>query len=141
MARIASTITNKSGIYILGIMLLISCRNAKYHTGDRVRIEGRLTDSSREKLIGMLDTVIASNASPDDTTISARFISQGKRENGDSYITLKTENDSLVVLIDPMPYSDEEIAKFKKDGNNITVTYSAPDKKVKFIAADYEQQK
>ncbi len=89
----------------------------------------------------MLDTVIASNASPDDTTISGRFINQGKRDNGESYITLKTENDSLVVLTDPMPFSEEEIAKFKKVGNNVTVTYRSSDKKVKFAAADFEQQK
>jgi len=141
MAWITKTTTNKSGIYILGIMLLISCRNAKHQTGDRVRIVGRLTDSSREKLIDMMDTVIASNASPDDTTISARFINQGIRENGESYITLKTENDSLVVLTDPMPFSEGEIAKFKKEGNNVTVTYRSSDRKVKFAAADFEQQK
>ena len=141
MAWITRTTTKKSGIYILGIMLLISCRNAKHHTGDRVRIEGRLTDSSREKLIGMLDTVIASNASPDDTTISGRFVNQGKGENGDFYITIKTENDSLVVLTDPMPFSEEEIAKFKKNGNNVTVTYRTSDKKVKFAAADFETVK
>jgi hypothetical protein len=38
-------------------------------------------------------------------------------------------------------HSEEEIAKFKKDGNNVTVTYRSSDKKVKFAAADFETVK
>ncbi|HEX7457531.1 MAG TPA: hypothetical protein VF301_03765 [Ginsengibacter sp.] len=46
--------------------------------------------------------MVTSNSSPDDTTITGRFINQGKFENGDSYITVKTKNDSIMILIDPM---------------------------------------
>lgn len=40
-----------------------------------------------------------------------------------------------------MPLKEDAIAKLKKDGNNVTLTYNSSDKKVKFLAADYEPEK
>ena len=89
-----------------------------------------------------MDTLVTSNSSPDDTTITGRFINQGKFENGDSYITVKTKNDSIMILIDPMtPLEPTEIVRLKKDGDNITLTYRESHKTVKFLATDYERQK
>jgi hypothetical protein len=127
-------------VLLLISVLLVSCKNSKNKTitSDTTSKTVILTDSSRAELIRMLDTVVKSNSKKGDITIDARFISQGTKENGDSYITLKTKNDSLIVLNDPMPLKEGEIAKLKKEGNNITVTYNASDKKVKFIATEFE---
>lgn len=135
--------TFKSSICILGIILCSSCNNSKTQseTQDTTSATIKLTDSSRAKLINALDTLVTSNSRPDDITISAKFINQGKYDNGDSYITVKTKNDSLVTLINPMPLSESDIVLLKKDGDNITLTYSSSDKTVKFLAADYEPKK
>jgi hypothetical protein len=130
----------KNSIYIIGIVVLVSCKNSNNHAIniDTTAKSIRLTDSSRAGLTRILDTVVKSNSNPDDITIKARFVNQGKNKNGDSYITLMVNADSLIVLTNPMPFREGEIAKFIKVGNNITVTYSVSDKKVKLLAAHFE---
>jgi hypothetical protein len=135
----------KKKIHILGIILLASCNNSSSQTDSvtpLARIAVKLDDSSRSKLLSALDSVVESNSAPDDITISGRFISQGKYENGDNYIIVSIKSDSSITLINPLgPLKDGEITKLKKEGNNITLTYSASDKKVKFLAAEYESEK
>ena len=100
----------------------------------------KLTDSSKAKIENALYDIIKSNASPGDTTISGRYVNQGKNDSGDFYITIKT-NDSTITLINLSPLKDDDIGKLKKNGDNITVTYNQSDKRVKFLAADYEPKK
>jgi hypothetical protein len=100
----------------------------------------KLTDSSRAKLENALDDIVKSNASPGDTTISGRYVNQGKDNNGDFYITIKA-SDNTITLINLSPLKDDDIARLKKNGDNITVTYNQSDKTIKFLATQNEPEK
>jgi hypothetical protein len=131
----------KTFILTISMILVASCNSSKTPTAntDTTSKTIVLTDSSRKELVNALDDIIKSNAKPDDVTISAKFVKQGNYDNGDSYITIKTK-DSTLTLINPMPLKEEEITKLKRDGNNVTLTYSSSDKTVKFLAADYQTE-
>lgn len=136
--------TTKNNILILGVFLLASCKNnqngtATLDTNSKAVVV--LTDSSKAKLADALEGIITSNSSPDDISINAKFIDQGRDSKRGSWLTIKTENDSIVTLINPMALNETDIAKLKKDGNNITLTYTASDKTVKFLMANYEPEK
>lgn len=129
--------------FILPVVLTISCDSSTKTQTKSIDTTTKtivLTDTSEAKLLNELSDIAKSNSSPDDITISVRFIKQGKYNNGDYYIAVKT-NDSTLTLINPMPLKDNDIAKLKKDGNNITLTYNSSTKTVKFLAAEYENEK
>jgi hypothetical protein len=136
--------TPKIYSWFLCLIFLASCNSSETEnqnpTVDTTTHTIKLTDSSRAKLENALGDIIKSNASPGDTTISGRYVNQGKYNSGDFYITIKTK-DSTMALINLSQLKDDDIAKLKKDGDNITVTYNQSDKTVKFLAADYEQEK
>ena len=44
-------------------------------------------------------------------------------------LTVEMENDNLIGVTNPMPFEISEIAKLKKERNNITLTYSTLDEK------------
>ena len=134
----------KSDVFTLCIVALVSCKNPGHPTPkpDTTATTFLLTDSSKAALIKELDTIVASNSASDDITVDARFVDQGKDKNGNAYITLLLKGQKSITLNNPMPpFKPEEIAKLKKKGDNITVTYSNSDKKVKFLAADFEPDK
>ena len=132
----------KTSIYTLGAILLISCNNIKSEaeTKDATTKTFKLTDSSRAKLINALDSIAISNSDPDDITISGRFINQGKYDRGEYYLTIETEKDSSLILINPMPLKETEISKLKKVGDNITLTYSQSSKTVKFLVTNFDPE-
>ena len=134
--------TPKTYLLFLCLFFLASCNNAKTQNTnvDTTTHTIKLTDSSKAKLENALDDIVKSNASPGDTTISGRYVNQGKYDKGDFYINIKAD-DSTITLINLSPLKDDEIAKLKKNGDNITVTYNQSDKTVKFLVADYEQEK
>lgn len=49
--------------------------------------------------------------------------------------------DSEMTLINLSLLQNQEIARLKKSGTNITVTFNLSDKKVKFLSAEYEPEK
>jgi hypothetical protein len=129
----------------LGLIFLVSCdgpksqnRNPAVDTKKSHTI--KLTDSSRAKLQNALADIVKSNASSGDTTISGRYVNQGKYDNGNYYITIRT-NETSVTLINLSLLKDDEISKLKKNGDNITVSYSQSDKTVRLLSADYETEK
>jgi hypothetical protein len=124
------------------LIFLASCNSsATQNTGiDTSTHIIKLTDSSKAKLENALDDLIKSNTSLGDTIISGRFVNQRKYDNGDFYITIKADNNTIN-LLNPMPLRDDEIAKLKKDGNNITLSYNSFDKTVKFLSTQNEPEK
>ena len=127
----------------LCLVFLASCSSktqSQSPTVDTTTHTIKLTDSSREKIANALEDIIKSNASPSDTTISGRYVNQGKNDSGDFYITIKT-TDSTITLINLSPLKDDEIAKLKKNDDNITVTYNQSDKTIKFLETQNEPEK
>jgi hypothetical protein len=98
----------------------------------------KLTDSSRKKLITALEDIIITNARTGDTTISGKFVNQGKNDKG-NFITVQT-NDRKITLVNLLPLKEGEIGKLKRSGDNITVTYNQSNNTVKFLATLYEPQ-
>ena len=136
------SMTTKNIIILLGLILLASCKNTQNNTETNNTSNKTvvLTDSSRAKLKSALEDVITSNSSSDDITIDAKFVNQ-MYDNGNSYITVKTGDESSITLTNPMPLDETDISKLKKEGGNITLTYSASNKTVKFLAVNYEPEK
>lgn len=134
--------TPKFYSFFLCLIYLASCNTSITNdtTIDTTTHTIKLTDTTKEKLVDALGDIIKSNASPGDTTISGHYVTQGKYDNGDFYITIKS-NDSTVTLINLSPLKDDEISKLKKNGHNITLTFNQSDKTVKFLAAKYEPEK
>ena len=135
--------TRKICYPILYLIFVVSCDSQRTETTikDTTSKTIKLTDSSRTKLVNALEDIIKSNATPGDTTITGKFVNQGKYDNGDFYITITTDG-STITLTNPMsPLKDDEIAKLKKNGNNITLTYNSSDQTVKFLSVNYESKK
>ncbi len=124
---------------LLGVILLVSCNSGATKTTnvDTSTKIIKLTDSSRKVVLNTLEDIVKSNSAQGDTTISGRFVSQKKFGAGELYIFIQI-GDSTVQLINSAPLKDDEIAKLKKEGNNITVTYNAADKKIKFLSEEFE---
>ncbi|HVY76328.1 MAG TPA: hypothetical protein VG890_15975 [Puia sp.] len=103
------------------LFLAVSCNSISRQTASTdSAITIRLTDSAKDKMVDTIDSAIESNASPNDTTLSARFIRQETKGDGNVYITVQA-NDSILTLINLLPLKDDEISKLKKRGNNITL--------------------
>ncbi len=134
--------TKNTSYIILGVIILVSCNSAATKTAnvDTTTKIIKLTDSSRKAVVNALEDIVNSNATEGNTTISGRFVSQKKFSTGEFYIFIKV-GDSTIRLINLTPLKDDEIAKLKKEGNNITVMYNDIDRKIKYLAEVFEPEK
>ena len=124
------------------VIFFASCNNStiQNRTIDTTTHTTKVTDSAKAKLINALNDIIKSNASIGDTTINGRYVNQGKYNNGDFYITIKTI-DSTITLINLSLLKDDEISRLKKNGDNISVTYNQSNKTIKFLSTQNEPEK
>jgi hypothetical protein len=129
--------------WILILLLITSCNNSQTRniTVDSTSTTFIVTDSSREKLVNALGDIIKSHSGPNDISVTGQFIKQGKYENGDAYLTMKTGDSTITLLNLMFPLKENEIGKLKKNGNNLTVTFDSVNKKVKFLSVLFEQEK
>ncbi len=130
-----------SCLYLSGIVFFASsCHSQKGDVNDKKLMSTtiKLDDSSRKFLINALTAIVDSNASADDVSIDAAFVSQGKLDDNNDYLILK-KNDSIIKLINPMPLREEDIHKLKKEGDNISLTYRASTRKISLLFEKFEE--
>jgi len=128
---------------VFALTIFISCNDSKIHTketGDSAQTI-TLTDSSREGVVKVMDSLIALSTEPGDTIISAEFVRQWQDNDGIYYLTVKMANDGLIVLTNPTPLDQHLISKLKKHGDNLILSYSLLDQTINRLGTVWEPKK
>jgi hypothetical protein len=123
----------KAFIILASCLFVESCTNGDKKNSQAQNKNSKviLDDSLKSELS---DSIVSlARQIPDGITVSGRFIEQNKLDNA-TFLSIQLEKDSVLVLNNPMPLSEDEIKLLKKKGNNITLTYSESDQNIKFIA-------